>query len=114
MHISMRVYGWTPFYSSYLRLCWSNIFDGIKLFFQDTGISCIVKPRIHSGNSCIRLIFFLFGNKIASLFDQKFRTKYLLFRKSRRAFSSIPIPKSINLIIIMHACVYKMDTSIKF
>ena len=32
---SMRVYGWRPFYSSYLRLCWSNIFDGIKLFFQD-------------------------------------------------------------------------------
>jgi hypothetical protein len=45
-----------------------------------TGISCIVKPRINSGISCIRLIFFLFGNKIASLFDQKFRTKYLLFR----------------------------------
>ena len=26
----------------------------------------------------------------------------------------IPIPKSIYLIIIVHACVYKMDTSIKF
>ena len=79
-----------------------------------TGISCIVKPRIVSGNRFIRLVFFLFGKKIASLFDQKFRTKYLLFRKTRRAFSSIPIPKSIHLIIIMHACVYKMVTSIKF
>jgi hypothetical protein len=71
-----------------------------------TGISCIVKPRIHSGNCFIRLVFFLFGKKIASLFDQKFRMKYLLFKKTRRAFSSKPIPKSIYLIISMHACVY--------
>ena len=85
-----------------------------KVLFSFTGISCIVKPRINSGISCIRLIFFLFGNKIASLFDQKFRMKYLLFKKTRRAFSSIPIPKPIYLIIIMHACLYKMDTSIQF
>ena len=90
------------------------IYIHILIAYIYNGISCIEKPRIVSGNRLIRLIFFLFGNKIASLFDQKFRTKYLLFRKSRRAFSIIPIPKSIYLIIIMHACVYKMVTSIKF
>ena len=53
MHISMRVYGWTPFYSSYWRLCWSNIVDGIKQLFQDTGKSCIVRHT----NNCSTLNF---------------------------------------------------------
>ena len=37
----------------------------------------------------------------------------LLFRKARRAFSSIPIPKTIYLIMIMHFFVFKMEKSIK-
>ena len=30
----MSVYGWKPFYSSFSRIYWSNIFYEIKQFFQ--------------------------------------------------------------------------------
>jgi hypothetical protein len=73
------VYDWEQYYSSYYRICWSNIFDGIPRFFQD------IKTVLVSYKTVIRRI------QVPSYTRRTGRYTLLLYKTERNLYRDFSI-----------------------